>query len=274
MNFYFLCLGVLLLFVYCIFQLVKKPNHKLKIYNEFLIGLTVLLFLFVLSIANPLFRYSMSSMKAVMLILSLAFLCFSFGWIDDDDKTYRRNIDIYIGLYTLLLISITFLIGRPSLSFDFKRIFSIYRDSFIPFHTISSYFTNHASLRTIVYNIFGNIVMLVPLSFLLMLKNKKYDHIGKQLLAIAPMVLIVELLQEITWVGSFDVDDILLNLLGVILFTIFITRFDMISKIRKLFFTTFKNKKMVKYFCYGVFQILPIMFIVETVLKIIKYCLL
>ena len=268
MNTYFLCLGVFILFVYSVFQLIKKPRNQLKIYTKFLIGLTVLLFLFTLSIANPLFRYSISSMKAITLILSLFLLCFSFGLIDDHEKTYRRNIDIYIGLYILLLISITFLIGRPSLSFDFRRIFSIYKDSFIPFHTISLYFTNYASLRSIIYNILGNIVMLVPLSFLLMLKNKKYNHIGKQLLIIVPIVLAIEFLQEITWVGSFDVDDILLNLLGVILFTFFITRFDMISKIRKLFFTTFKNKKAVKYFFYGVFQILPIAFIVETIFKI------
>ena len=113
--------------------------------------------------------------------------------------------------------------------------------------------------------------MLVPLSFLLMIKNKKYNNILKQLLIIIPIVIFIELFQEITWTGAFDIDDIILNLTGPVLFTFLITRFNFIDKIRKLFYNTFKDKKVIKYLIYIISLIIPIIFIIEVTTKVIIY---
>ena len=85
------------------------------------------------------------------------------------------------------------------------------------------------------------------------------------------IVIFIELFQEITWTGAFDIDDIILNLTGPVLFTFLITRFNFIDKIRKLFYNTFKDKKVIKYLIYIISLIIPIIFIIEVTTKVIIY---
>ena len=98
------------------------------------------------------------------------------------------------------------------------------------------------STALLLKNIVGNIVMLIPLSFLLMIKNLKNKNILRQSVIIIPIIIIIEVLQAFTHTGSFDIDDIILNYMGVVVFTFLITRFKIIDKIRKLFYTDFKLK--------------------------------
>ena len=88
--------------------------------------------------------------------------------------------------------------------------------------------------------------MLIPLSFLLMIKDKKYNNVLRQLLIILPIVVAIELLQAFTHTGSFDVDDIILNYFGTVIFTFLITRFHLVDKIRKFFYTDYKLKDKLK----------------------------
>lgn len=268
---YLLYFAVLLslLILYCLYRVKNKDwfHNKIKCFTEIFFFFTMSTFVFVLSSVG--IRYSMNSMQAIALFASLFLLCFSFGCIQNNRKTYNTNISIYFGLYLVLLISITFFIGRPTFHWQFDRILRIYKGSLIPFHTISLYFNGYASTKEIVYNIFGNMMLLVPLSFLLMIKNKKYNHIFRQLCIIVPLVVFIELFQEITWVGSFDIDDILLNVFGPILFTFLITRFDIIGKIRSLFYRDFIKNKSIQYFLYFISLIIPVLFIIKTIVKII-----
>lgn len=263
---------ILVLVIYIIYKTIKKVifKNKLKTFTDIILILTVGLFMYYLSVATPVFRYSIDKIEAVFIMISLFLLYFSYGLIKDDDKTYKNNVIIYIVLYMILLISITFFIGRASFRFDLERLTSIYEGSLVPFNTITSYFTK-GSLRSIMFNVVGNLIMLVPLSFLLMVKNKKYNNVLRQLLIIIPIVILTELLQQITSVGSFDVDDIILNVFGVMLFTFIITRFGIMDKIRKLFYKTFNGKNFIKYFIYVIFLIFPLIFIVKALSKIIIY---
>lgn len=259
----------ILLGLYLVYKIKNKDllYNKIKCFTEILFFLAISFFVLVLSPIG--FQYNMTFIKAIVLFLSLFLLCFSFGLLQNNEKIYKKNIFVYIGLYISLLISITFFIGRRSLSIDFDRINHIYTGALIPFHTISLYFNGYASTKEIVYNIFGNAIMLVPLSLLLMIKNKKYNNIFRQLLIIAPIVIFIELFQEITWVGTFDVDDILLNLVGPIIFTFLITRFDIVGKIRKLFYYDFVKKREIKYFLYILSLIVPILFIIKFIFETI-----
>lgn len=263
---------IFVLAIYIIYKAVKKEifKNKLKSFTDIILILTVGLFIYCLSITTPVFRYSIDKIEAVFIMFSLFLLYFSCGLIKDDDKTYKNNVIIYIVLYMILLISITFFIGRASSLFELGRLTSIYEGSLVPFNTITSYFTK-GSLRSIMFNVGGNLIMLVPLSFLLMVKNKKYNNVLRQLLIIIPIVILIELLQEITNVGAFDIDDIILNVFGVMLFTFIITRFDIVDKIRKLFYKTFNGKNFIKYFIYVISLIFPLIFIVKALSKIIIY---
>ena len=67
----------------------------------------------------------------------------------------------------ILLFTITFIIGRPKLEFYNW----CYKGQYSPFKTIVSQF-KYASSISILKNIVGNSIMLIPLSFLLMIRNK------------------------------------------------------------------------------------------------------
>ena len=92
-----------------------------------------------------------------------------------------------------------------------------------------------------------------------MIRSEKFNNIFRQALIIIPTILFIELFQGYSHSGAFDVDDIILNYLGTVLFTFIITRFDLIGKIRKLFYTDFNIKEKTKKILFYISNILIIM---------------
>jgi len=85
----------------------------------------------------------------------------------------------------------------------------------VPFKTILLYL-NHGGLIIGGINIFGNIILLVPFGFLLPFVFRKINW--KKSLAIAVAVpLVIEIMQTILHVGIFDIDDVILNGVGVMI---------------------------------------------------------
>ena len=189
--------------------------------------------------------------------LLVCLLLYVYGIVINKHRVYKRNINIYIALFFLILISVTFYIGRTEINFYSWW----YTGQYEPFQTIISQF-KYGSKISIIKNVIGNAIMLTPLSFLLMLKDKKYNKIFKQLVIILPVTISIEVLQAFTHTGSFDIDDIILNYFGTIIFTFIITRFNIIDKIRSLFNTDYKLEGKIKYILfYLVFSILIIFLI-------------
>jgi len=196
-----------------------------------------------------------------MLLISL--FIFAFGVFENDEKTYKKNINIYILLFNILLISVVFYIGRPDIKF-YKWWFP---GQYEPFHTITSQL-NYGSTLEILKNIIGNSVMLIPLSLLLMIKDEKYNNILRQMKIILPLIISIEIFQAATHIGAFDIDDILLNCLGTIIFTFLITRFSIIKFIRSMFYTDYKFANAFKYFFVGVTLFLLVIYIILIYFKI------
>jgi glycopeptide antibiotics resistance protein len=84
----------------------------------------------------------------------------------------------------------------------------------IPFTTISRYLFGQKILLIAVLNIFGNILLLVPVGFLAPLVYPKMRWKHSLALALASGSAI-ELMQVVLGVGIFDIDDIILNGTGV-----------------------------------------------------------
>lgn len=90
----------------------------------------------------------------------------------------------------------------------------------VPFRTVMRYVRllgrrpGAALLRHAVINLAGNVVMFIPLGFFLPQLFPKLRKIWKTLLSSAGIVVLVELVQLFTLVGSCDIDDLILNLLG------------------------------------------------------------
>ncbi len=69
-------------------------------------------------------------------------------------------------------------------------------------------------VRAAVINLFGNVVMFIPLGLFLPLIFSNLRKLWKTLLWSALAVTAVEIAQLFTLVGSCDIDDLILNLLG------------------------------------------------------------
>ncbi|MCY9666496.1 VanZ family protein [Paenibacillus alginolyticus] len=138
----------------------------------------------------------------------------------------KKNLIIYlimrfvIFLYSFLLIKVT--LFKYSLR-DIKRHFSmdytwenlIKNSNFIPFKTIrlfleAEYLVNSAK------NIIGNVVIFVPFGFLFPLFFSKLK-VGPLFCIALATSLLIEFVQLFALLGSFDVDDIILNIFGAIL---------------------------------------------------------
>jgi glycopeptide antibiotics resistance protein len=94
-----------------------------------------------------------------------------------------------------------------------------YSYNLVPFFTIKKYiiYHDHFNFDTWFKNLFGNIVLFIPIGLFLPLFNKKYRHVLALAAASILLITIVELTQMLTRVGSFDIDDIILNTFGALI---------------------------------------------------------
>lgn len=88
--------------------------------------------------------------------------------------------------------------------------------NFIPFATIASYLLGHKGILIGGINIIGNIALLVPVGFLVPMIFPGVRWRTCLIPALASG-LTIEILQTILNVGVFDIDDVILNGLGVML---------------------------------------------------------
>lgn len=106
----------------------------------------------------------------------------------------------------------------------------------IPFFTIRNYLhvithrTNDAVLIHCIINLGGNVILFMPAGYLLPRLWKKMRNFFLFFLTCTVHILLIELLQLFTLLGSFDVDDLILNLFGMTLGFIFYSIFAAIKK--------------------------------------------
>jgi glycopeptide antibiotics resistance protein len=115
-------------------------------------------------------------------------------------------------IYVLIMIKLLFLRGTGHLS-------SGYNYNLIPFNTIKQYIANrdHFNTDTWVKNLFGNILLFIPLGILGPLLNVRLLRPTLFLESVISLLFCVELIQLFTKVGSFDIDDIILNTFGALI---------------------------------------------------------
>lgn len=95
------------------------------------------------------------------------------------------------------------------------------RLSLEPGHTIGNYLwvlRNSAGLqarRDAVVNLVGNVVLFIPLGYFLGALFRPFARFWPMLIWSAAMICAVEAVQLVTALGSCDVDDLILNLVGI-----------------------------------------------------------
>lgn len=126
--------------------------------------------------------------------------------------------------YIFLLLILTLL--APSYGRDINNIFNSSKSyikeyinvhsNLIPFKTIIN-FIIYGNLRSIIVNIFGNLIAFMPLGLFIPLIFKKIDNISKFIVFTVIFVIIIEILQLILLTGSLDIDDLILNVSGAVI---------------------------------------------------------
>ncbi|AIQ46843.1 hypothetical protein R70723_13890 [Paenibacillus sp. FSL R7-0273] len=86
-----------------------------------------------------------------------------------------------------------------------------------PLRTVKLYFDldNGVSFTGRLINLAGNVIVFIPFGVFIPLVQARLRNVFTLTLWAVPSILLLETLQMLLRVGSFDVDDLLLNLMGV-----------------------------------------------------------
>ena len=201
----------------------------------------------------------------------------------NDNKAMKINLWIFFILFCGLLITLTLfdpMWGRNGLSIfnwsqaDFSKHFNYYVKSsvnLIPFKTIIGYikdiFTSLLDTSNIFANLLGNLVCMMPFAFFIPMLFKKINNTKKFILTILCITLGIELIQFITFSGSCDIDDIILNTLGAFIMYKILNIKDVKNLVRNIFLlekNKIDKKKVIKVLipfivitvlCFGLYKI-------------------
>lgn len=125
----------------------------------------------------------------------------------------RRRISIiFFDIYICVLIYFLFFaenMGRTGAARDYSY-------NLVPFKEISRFISYRETLglRAVWMNIAGNVAAFIPFGiFIIPVSGRKFGF-AAAMFAVFDVSLCVEIIQLVTRVGSFDVDDLILNTLG------------------------------------------------------------
>ena len=144
---------------------------------------------------------------------------------DIQEKSKIRNfwLKALFIIYCLLLITILFLNNEYRMG-RFQNISTFSREhletsNIIPFATIIGYISgmisNDINTGIVIINLVTNLLLFAPMGFFIpMLFQDKIKNTKQFLIIIIILTFLVEIIQFITYRGSTDMDDIILNTIG------------------------------------------------------------
>jgi glycopeptide antibiotics resistance protein len=134
----------------------------------------------------------------------------------------KRDIDRIniLGLSALLgyVIFISYRLFFYAYSNNYRGQMTSVTYNLVFLKTISNYIQNinRIGFDVLLFNLAGNVAAFMPLGFLLPLAFRGFNAVKTYIVAFA-LILCAEVLQLVSRRGVFDVDDLLLNMLGSII---------------------------------------------------------
>ena len=138
------------------------------------------------------------------------------------DKHTPKQICLRMGFLIYCFVMLWLLFGQR-ISADSQQAQMLVNWNFTPLKTIRLYLnilSKSKNTDLIVHafiNLAGNVVMFIPLGFLLPYIYKKCRKFWLCMLTVLCIMAAVEAVQYLTCLGSCDVDDLLLNLPGAVI---------------------------------------------------------
>ena len=99
----------------------------------------------------------------------------------------------------------------------------------IPFQTVRMYLTD-LSFGVAFLNILGNIIPFIPMGFLIPMAFSSQRRMIKTMFTCFLLILSIECIQFFAYLGSFDVDDIILNTISCFFGFLFFSAYSRIYK--------------------------------------------
>lgn len=202
---------------------MKKTLMIISSIIFYLIGIIILGFYLYLELAP---KVSMDELDRIILLFLLA-LFFYLGSLLlskylKNNKPMKFYLYFIFVLYLITLIKLTLFdrdYGRVGLNFFNwnKENIQVYlrNNNLIPFKTIIEYIVRQD--RVALINLFGNIIAFAPMGLFLPLLFKKQKKTFFFILTNIIIVLVIEILQFLSLSGSFDIDDLILNIGGALI---------------------------------------------------------
>ena len=169
-----------------------------------------------------------------LILLAVICLCSYSGTllfsrnVEEQTKTklIKLTFVFYFILYIFLLFNLVMLddfFGRASMgviwNFDPRYLdsFLMNRVNLIPFRTVLEYLNSFSiPFHTKIINLLGNTLAFAPFGFFAHVILNKKPSLLKFTLLMVSASLLIEVIQLIFLVGSCDIDDIILNVLGAV----------------------------------------------------------
>lgn len=127
--------------------------------------------------------------------------------IENNWHLFRRFYKVLIPFYTVFLLYLMFFgFGRSQYDFNIVRL--------IPMFSTADFIKETIEWKTIIINVFGNIIMFIPFGFLGIV-FKKLRSFKRLIINFVSAIIIIECLQYFSRLGVFDIDDVILNTVGV-----------------------------------------------------------
>ena len=204
-----------------------------KIFNGIVIGLSIILIGIVMLLSllpnmvlNIVITMGGFAIPVFIIIVTMIIEIKTSKDIDEKNKIRNFWLKLLLIIYCLLLVTILFLNNEYRMN-GFKNISIFSKEHFemsniVPFATIISYITrwmsNSINTSIVIINLVSNLLLLTPMGFFIpILFKDKITNLKQFLLLIILMTASIEILQFITYTGSTDIDDIILNTTGAII---------------------------------------------------------
>jgi glycopeptide antibiotics resistance protein len=140
------------------------------------------------------------------------------------NKLLKICVSLLFVVHILIVIKLVLLKDTDSLKSHFTENYNIdllhkngRQGNYIPFYTVKYYVTGTDLQKYTKENLVGNVLLFFPFGILLPVLFNSVNGYQKLIFITLLMSLGLELIQLVTALGTFDVDDIILNVLGAAL---------------------------------------------------------
>ncbi len=201
----------------------------------FLFGMLFCMFNIVYTSVNPRVLYDA---RELALVGGIMCVCASVGMlifdrvIEDKGRLLKLRKAVFYSTFAVyMVVVVTALFGtavfpryysgsvRSQIAFADRIRMGIAQANFVPFKVITTYvrayFNGSINRYSVVVNLIGNLVFFMPMGIFLPVIAQKLKINASVTMLI--FLVLIELMQLITGLGTFDIDDIFLNFLGFVI---------------------------------------------------------